>query len=56
MAVNNISIPAARGNFLTWCVSGYMPLAELCRPLYIAQQLDGGQGVVGEYYPIYSVN
>src|SRR5262252_6627387 len=39
MAQNNISIAAARGNFLTWCVSGYMPLAELCRPLYVAPML-----------------
>jgi len=57
MAQNNISIPAARGNFLTWCISGYMPLNELCRPLYVAQKLTtADEAVVGEYYPIYSVN
>lgn len=57
MAQNNISIPAARGNFLTWCISGYMPLTELCRPLYLAQKLSSAtESVVGEYYPIYSVN
>src|SRR5262249_12043620 len=59
MAQNNISIAAARGNFLTWCVSGYMPLAELCRPLYVAPMLpppfDSG-AKQGEFYIIYSVN
>ena len=59
MAQNNISIAAARGNFLTWCVSGYMPLAELCRPLYVAPMLpapfDSGARQ-GEFYIIYSVN
>jgi len=39
LAQNNISIATARGNFLTWCVSGYLPLAELCRPLYVAPMI-----------------
>src|SRR3954447_11653512 len=57
MAQNNISIPAARGNFLTWCISGYLPLNELCRPLYLAQKLESAdEAVVGEYYIIYSAN
>jgi len=56
MAQNGISIPAARGNFLTWCISGYLPLQGLCRPLFIAQQLDGADGVPGEYYVLYSAN
>src|SRR5215475_7847941 len=57
MAQNNISIAAARGNFLTWCVSGYMPLAELCRPLYVAPMITTEPGAKpGEFYIIYSVN
>src|SRR5215471_17658405 len=57
MAQNNISIAAARGNFLTWCVSGYMPLAELCRPLYVAPMIQTEPGAKpGEFYIIYSVN
>src|SRR5262245_21416180 len=56
MAQNGISLAAARGNFLTWCISGSLPLASLCRPLYIAAQLDGAEGVPGEAYVIYSVN
>src|SRR5262245_15330694 len=56
MAQNGISLAAARGNFLTWCISGYLPLQELCRPLFIGQQLDGADGVPGEYYILYSTN
>src|SRR5262245_39212005 len=56
MADNNISLAQARGNFLTWCISGYMPLAALCRPLYIGQMLTGGEAVVGEHYVAYSAN
>jgi len=60
MATDNISLAAARGNLLTWCVSGYMPLAELCRPLYIAPMMSGltGDGIaqVGQWYRLYSVN
>jgi len=56
MADNGISLAAARGNFLTWCISGFLPLAPLCRPLYIAPQLDNAEGVPGESYVIYSVN
>lgn len=63
MAQNGISLAAARGNFLTWCVSGYLPTAELCRPLYVAQMLSGMSssgnievGVPGQYYIIYSAN
>jgi len=56
MAENRISLAAARGNFLTWCISGYLPLGELCRPLYFAQKLDSADASeVGEFYPIYSV-
>jgi len=55
MAQNRISLAQARGNFLTWCVTGYMPLAELCRPLYIAQMTDEGTAVPGEFYIVYSV-
>lgn len=53
--MNEISIAAARGNFLTWCVGGNMPLDALCRPLYIAQKLDSAPAVVGEYGVYYSV-
>src|SRR5262245_37345627 len=56
MAQNGISLAAARGNFLTWCISGFLPLQGLCRPLYIAAQLDGAEGVPGQAYVIYSVN
>lgn len=57
MAYNRISLAAARGNFLTWCVTGRMPLAELCRPLFFAQKLASAvDSEVGEFYPIYSVN
>src|SRR5262245_2349908 len=60
MAQNGISLAAARGNFLTWCISGYLPLAALCRPLYVAQMLDGLTGdnaaEVGQYYVVYSAN
>lgn len=57
MAQNRISLAAARGNFLTWCISGFMPLQELCRPLYFAQKLDSAtDSEVGQFYPIYSVN
>src|SRR5215831_2031934 len=56
MAQNRISLAAARGNFLTWCITGFLPLAELCRPLYIGQKLDDAdEAVVGEFYPIYSI-
>ena len=55
MAQNNISLAQARGNFLTWCITGYMPIAELCRPLFIAQMTDEGEATVGEFYIIYSV-
>src|SRR5262245_30892131 len=55
MADNGISLAAARGNFLTWCISGFLPLAPLCRPLYIAPQLDNAEGVPGQSYVIYSV-
>jgi phage tail sheath gpL-like len=54
MAQNNISLAAARGNFLTWCISGYLPLAELCRPLYIGQALTTTVPA-GEFKIIYSV-
>src|SRR5215468_739885 len=47
MAQNNISIAAARGNFLTWCVSGYMPLAELCRPLYVIYSVNEARSLFG---------
>lgn len=53
---DNISIAAARGNFLTWCVGGSMPLDALCRPLYVAQKLAAGAAVIGEYAVYYSVN
>jgi phage tail sheath gpL-like len=60
MAQNGISLAAARGNFLTWCISGFLPLAGLCRPLYVAQMLDGltgdNIGEPGQYYVIYSAN
>src|SRR4051812_19990656 len=56
MAQNGISLAAARGNFLTWCISGYMPLQGLCRPLYIAQMIDGAEGEIGQYYTVYSAN
>jgi phage tail sheath gpL-like len=56
MAENGISLAAARGNFLTWCISGTLPLQGLCRPLYIGQMIDGNDGVPGEYYAVYSVN
>jgi len=57
MAENRISLAAARGNFLTWCISGYLPLGELCRPLYFAQKLSSvTESEVGEFYPVYSVN
>jgi phage tail sheath gpL-like len=52
--MNEISIAAARGNFLTWCVGGNMPLDALCRPLYVAQKLDAAPAVVGEYSVFYS--
>lgn len=53
--MNEISIAAARGNFLTWCVGGNMPLDALCRPLYVAQKLSSAPAVVGEYGVYYSV-
>jgi len=56
MAQNGISLAAARGNFLTWCISGYMPLQGLCRPLYIGQMIEGSEGEVGQYYSVYSAN
>jgi len=60
MAQNGISLAAARGNLLTFCISGYLPLAELCRPLYIVPMASGltGDGVaqVGQWYRLYSVN
>jgi len=56
MAENRISLAAARGNFLTWCITGLLPLQELCKPLYIGQQLTGADGVPGEWYRIYSTN
>ena len=60
MAQNGISLAAARGNFLTWCISGYLPIAALCRPLYVAQMLPDmvgdDIGVVGQYYVLYSAN
>ena len=60
MAQNGISLAAARGNFLNWCVSGYLPLPELCRPLYIAPMLPGMTGdnaaQIGQWYRLYSVN
>lgn len=56
MAQNRISIAQARGNFLTWCVSGFMPLAEWCRPLYIGQVLPGSEMEIGTWYIIYSVD
>lgn len=52
--MDQISIAAARGNFLTWCVGGNMPLDALCRPLYIAQKLDAAPAAVGEYAVYYS--
>lgn len=54
--MDEISIAAARGNFLTWCVGGNMPLDALCRPLYIAQKLDAAPAVIGEYAVYYSAN
>ena len=54
--MDEISIAAARGNFLTWCVQGNMPLDALCRPLYIAQKLASAPAVVGEFGVYYSVN
>lgn len=56
MATNGISLAAARGNFLTWCISGAMPLQGLCRPLYIGQMITGSDGEVGQYYSVYSAN
>src|SRR5262245_37969645 len=57
MAENRISLASARGNFLTWCISGYMPMQELCRPLYVAQKLDDAANAMpGEFYVVYSVN
>jgi phage tail sheath gpL-like len=56
MAQNGISLAAARGNFLTWCISGTLPLQGLCRPLYIGQMITGADGVVGEFYTVYSTN
>jgi len=57
MADNRISLAAARGNFMTWCISGALPLGEVCRPLYFAQKLTGvDESEVGEFYPIYSAN
>lgn len=56
MAQNGISLAAARGNFLTWCISGYMPTQGLCRPLYFGQMIDGAEGEVGQHYVVYSAN
>src|SRR5262245_35899767 len=56
MAQNGISIAQARGNFLTWCISGFMPLAGLCKPLYIAPQLTDAEGEPGEFYVFYSAD
>ena len=56
MAQNGISIAQGRGNFLTWCISGYLPFEQLCKPLYIAQQLTGAQGIPGQFYELYSLN
>lgn len=59
MAQNGISLAAARGNFLTWCISGFLPTAGLCRPLYVGQMLPGmtgDVGVPGQFYVIYSAN
>lgn len=55
MAENNISLAQARGNFLTWCISGYMPLTGLCKPLFIAQALEASTMQLGQYYTVYSV-
>lgn len=52
--MDQISIAAARGNFLTWCVGGNMPLDAFCRPLYIAQKLTAAPAVIGEYAMFYS--
>jgi phage tail sheath gpL-like len=54
MANNQISLAAARGNFLTWCISGYLPIAELCRPLFIGQQTLATVPP-GEFRVVYSV-
>jgi len=57
MADNRISLAAARGAFLTFCITGKEPLGELCRPLYFAQKLASvTESEVGEFYPIYSAN
>jgi phage tail sheath gpL-like len=58
MPQNKISIAQARGNFLTWCISGYLPFEQLCKPIYFGQQLASpdGQGVPGQWYEFYSVN
>lgn len=60
MAQNGISLAAARGNLLSWCISGYLPLPELCRPLYVAPMLSGmtgdNIGVPGQWYRLYSAN
>ena len=55
MAENNISLAQGRGNFLTWCISGYMPLTGLCKPLYVAQALETSTMELGQYYTVYSV-
>ena len=60
MAQNGISLAAARGSLTTWCISGYLPLAELCRPLYIVPMMSSLTGdtiaQIGQWYRLYSVN
>lgn len=53
--MDEISIAAARGNFLTWCVHGTMPVDALCRTLYVAQKLTSAPAVVGAFDVYYSV-
>ena len=55
MAENSISLAQGRGNFLTWCISGYMPLTGLCKPLYLGQALADSTMAPGQYYTVYSV-
>lgn len=54
--MDEISIAAARGNFLTWCVHGTMPIDALCRPLYVAQKLTSAPAVVGAFDSYYSID
>lgn len=60
MAEDQISLSDATGNFLTWCPSGFLPLPDLCRPLYVAPMLPDmvgrpGAAEPGQSYRVYSV-